>query len=111
MIKLLTINVKHMGGNMLILIGLSLCVLTNACAKSDCGPYGKAEDDVVTKNATALFLEHTQGRIQNYDVSRRECSDKIIIVFEGKGEDANFGNHWIIWYTKASGRTELIDGI
>lgn len=88
-----------------------LCGCTSVRAEPECTPYGKAVDDALTRKATTLFLDHTHGHIDHYKVSRSDCTDKIIIIFEGVGDDANFGNHWMIWYTKATGKMKIIDGM
>jgi hypothetical protein len=94
-----------------LLMGVLLCGCVSASAEPVCTPYGKAIDDAVTRKAAKAFLEHTHGRIRNYKVARSDCTDKIIIVFEGVGEDANVGNQWMIWYTKKTGEMEIIDGM
>ena len=96
-----------------MLIVVLLCGCISARTEPACGPFRKAaaDEDEVTRKATTAFVEHTHGLIHHYKVSRSDCADKVIIVFEGIGEDANFGNHWIIWYTKATGEIRVIDGI
>jgi hypothetical protein len=100
-----------MAGKKCVLICALLCGCTSARSEFTCTPYAKAFDDAITRNATKKFVEHTDGAIRDYKVSRSDCADKIILVFEGTGEDANVGNHWMIWYTKTTGEMRIIDGM
>src|SRR4051812_18033203 len=69
-----------------------LCVSTSVGAEPACTPNEKAKNDAVTRKATKAWLKHTRGRIHSYEVNRSDCDDKVIIVFEGVGEDVNVGN-------------------
>ncbi|HVV97203.1 MAG TPA: hypothetical protein VHC92_08700 [Rhodanobacteraceae bacterium] len=88
-----------------------LCSCVFARAEPACTPYEKAAEDAAAREAAKAFLEHTRGKIRDYKVARSDCTDKVIIVFEGVGEDANVGNQGMIWYIKKTGEMKIIDGM
>lgn len=110
-------SVMRMVGNILAIIIASLlwgCVSAEPVAipsPSTCGEFVTAPDDRPTRQATNAFLEHTNGKIRDYKVSREDCGDTFVLFFEGVGAYANVGYHWFIVYVKATGKMRIIDGI
>jgi len=95
-----------------ILLACALCGCTLAHAKPTCSPFHDAAvfDDEIMQEVAAEFLQRTHGFVEHYDISRSDCDDEIVIVFEGIGKDANVGNHWIFWYIKATGEIRFYGG-
>ena len=95
------------------LLGM-LILLIGGCASAQtetCGVYGKADNDEITRKATIAFNVHTHGRISEYQVLRKDCTSKSIIMFDGVDKDANFGNHWMVIHDKSTGEFRVIDGM
>jgi len=99
---------------MKILIFVLLSILSIDCSADidGCKKMSKRNSDLAIPKVRQAFIDGHRFPIEKVNISRgMDCGDSIYFVFEAKPPYMNFGSHWIVTMYKASGKTEIEDGI